>query len=239
MICRIFQPNSMIVPENDMFLKVIRFIGKQKQLKFSQSLTILLTGQKSPFIISTMDIYADENRHIYIFQEYANRGNAYDFVKNPKNPALSEKQVSGWGLSVVGAMEFLGNMGISHRSIQPKHMLLKTSEANGEIIAKLSSFRDAVIYWDPETCDIIDQPCKPVAKRAFYGFQAPEVFGEEGEFYNPAEADVWSLGEYGADVSKSLVAYASMLRCDAVLPGRPCFGVQPTIARVKSGRSHL
>ena len=72
-------------------------------------------------------------------------------------------------------------------------MLLKTDD-NGEIIAKLSSFRDAVIYWDPATNDIIDQPCKPVAKRPFYGFQAPEVFGEEGEFYNPAEADVWSFG---------------------------------------------
>ena len=28
MICRIYQPNSMIIPENDMFLKVLRYLGK-------------------------------------------------------------------------------------------------------------------------------------------------------------------------------------------------------------------
>ena len=67
-----------------------------------------------------MDVYFDEGRHIYVFQEYANRGNAYEFVKNPKNPPLTEKQVSKWGLAIVNAMSFLGSIGISHRSIQPK-----------------------------------------------------------------------------------------------------------------------
>ena len=89
-------------------------------------------------------------------------------------------------------MDFLGDMGICHRSIQPKHMLLKS--IGSEIIAKLSSFRDSVVYWDSANNDIIDQPCKPVEKRVFCGFQAPEVFGEEGEFYNPIHADVWSFG---------------------------------------------
>ena len=35
------------------------------------------------------------------------------------------------------------------------------------------------------------QPCKPVAKRQYYAFHAPEVFGEQDEFYHPVEADIW------------------------------------------------
>lgn len=82
MVCRIYQPNSMIVPENDMFLKVLRHVG-----------------QKHPSIIQTCDIYADEGRHVYLFQEYANRGNSYDYIKSGKN-TLTEQQVSKWGQSI-------------------------------------------------------------------------------------------------------------------------------------------
>ena len=139
-----------------------------------------------------MDIYTDESRHVYLFQEFAEQGNAYEYARS--NKPITEMQVCKWAQSIYNAMDFLGGMGISHRSIQPKHMLLKAIPESDMIEAKLSCFRDAVIYWDPDTNDIIDQPCKPVAKRAFVGFQAPEVFGEQGEFYNPAEADVWSFG---------------------------------------------
>ena len=65
---------------------------------------------------------------------------------------------------------------------------------NGQIIAKLSSFRDAIAYWNIQQQDLIDQPCKPLSKRQYNPWQAPEVFGDEGEFYNPCEADVYSLG---------------------------------------------
>ena len=139
-----------------------------------------------------MDIFSDEGRHIYLFQEYANRGNAYDYLKNGKN-VITEKHVCKWAQSIYNGMDFLGGMGISHRSIQPKHVMLKSNECD-QVEAKLSGFRDAVIYWDPASSDIIDQPCKPVAKRVYNAFQAPEVFGEEGEFYDPAVADVWSFG---------------------------------------------
>ena len=139
-----------------------------------------------------MDIYTDQGRYIYLFQEFADQGNAYDYARSTK--PVTEKQVCKWAQSIYNAMDFLGGVGISHRSIQPKHMLLKANPENEMITAKLSGFRDAVIYWDPATNDIIDQPCKPVAKQMYTAFQAPEVFGKQGEFYNPAEADVWSFG---------------------------------------------
>ena len=173
LICRIYHPNAIINPDSDLFLRILRHLGK-----------------KHPFILPTMDIFSDENKQIYIFQEFANKGNLTDYMRAK---FVTEKQMAKWAQSIYRAMEYLGDVGIVHRSIQPKHILLKAT-SDIEIIAKLSSFQVSTIYWDPEAKDIIDQPCKPLSKRIYYGFQAPEVFGFPGEFFNPVDADLWSFG---------------------------------------------
>ena len=158
-------------------------------LNFSNS--ILLTGRSNDFIIRTTDIYVDYNRHVYMFQEYANRGNGMDFVKSGNQ--ATEQQMRLWAQSIYQAMDFLGDLAISHRSIHPKHIMLMDS-SNGQLDAKLSGFRDSICYWDPVTNDIIDQPCKSMGDLKHYYFHAPESFGEEGEFFNPIDADTWSYG---------------------------------------------
>src|SRR5699024_1248746 len=79
-------------------------------------------GKSHPHIVKTMDIYSDYNRHIFLFQEYANRGNGMDFVKSGNH--VSEEQMRVWSQHIYTAMDFLGDLGISHRSIHPKHILL-------------------------------------------------------------------------------------------------------------------
>lgn len=124
-------------------------------------------------------------------QEHANRGNALDYIFDGNG--LNEQQVHQFAISLYKAMDFLGDNGIVHRSIQPKHILINADSEN-VLHAKLSSFRSAIIYWDPLVDDVINQPTRPVAQRIFSNFQGPEVFGNDNELYNPVDADVWSYG---------------------------------------------
>jgi len=141
-----------------------------------------LSGKESPCLIATLDIFVDENAHIFLFQEFANRGHGMDFSKS--GGLATEGQMLLWAQSIHGAMDYLGGLGISHRSIHPKHILLLDGPG-GTLHAKLSGLRDAVIYWDPEKKDLIDQPCKSTMSFRQVFFHAPEVFGREDEVYDP------------------------------------------------------
>lgn len=175
LICRVFEPAALIDPVKDVYLKILRQIGK-----------------KHPCLISTWDIFYDKDNRIFLFQEFANLGNGQDFMR--KERPLEEGQVLRWAQSIYRGLEFLGDIGIAHRSIHPKHVLIKVLVGASDVQVKLSGFRSAIIYWDAQTDDIIDQPCRPLAQKNYTNFQAPEVFGNEGEFYNPIDADIWSFG---------------------------------------------
>lgn len=175
LICRVFEPSSLIDPIKDTYLKILRQIGK-----------------KHPCIIATWDIFYDEYNRIFLFQEFANYGNGQDFMR--KELPLEEGQVLHWAQSIYRGLEFLSDIGIAHRSIHPKHVLVKRAVGATDVQVKLSGFRSAVIYWDALKNDIIDQPCRPLALKNFTNFQAPEVFGDQGEYFNPIDADIWSFG---------------------------------------------
>ena len=119
--------------------------------------------------------------------------------------SVDEPQLCKWAKQLHGAMSYLGARGVAHRSIYPKHVLFtkkKVTSGNSsnsttstvELVAKLSGFRDAIIYWDPATEAVIPQPCKTLEEAT--SFHAPEMFGAigGGEFYDPIAADVWSYG---------------------------------------------
>lgn len=137
-------------------------------------------------------MFVDENASIYLFMEYADEGNAMDYLR--ANKQVSEQQMCLWAQNIYRAMDFLGTMAISHRAIYPKHLLLRTRSTDKVVEAKLSGFRDAIVYWDPVANDIIDQKCKPL--REATSFHAPEMFGslDGDEYYNPIDADIWSYG---------------------------------------------
>ncbi|OTF73166.1 protein kinase-like protein [Euroglyphus maynei] len=181
LICRMFQVNAGIDPVNDLYLKILRFIGR-----------------KCPNIIGTFDIFYDQTRRIYLFQELANRGNCLEYLK--AGTFVEPTQAIRWAYSIWNAMDFLGNCGVSHRSIRPKHIMLKTNPLSGTLIAKLGSFRDAIIYWNRETESVVNVKKFPWCEIKFANFQAPESFtkiedtNDAKETFDPIMADVWSFG---------------------------------------------
>lgn len=139
-----------------------------------------------------MDIFVDpSNSHIYLVQEYANHGHGMDYFKG--GGLASEEQLVSWARSLYGALDHLGSLGIAHRSIHPKHILFM-GDKTLNLTAKLSGFRDAIIYWDPVKGDIINQPCKSSMSFRQSFFHAPEIFGRDGDLFDPIPADIWSFG---------------------------------------------
>lgn len=136
-----------------------------------------------------------------IFQEYAQYGNLRDFLK-VNRVYVPEVQVCQWASQLYRAMDFLGDNGICHRAICPKHVLLCSSSTTAkaeQTFVKLSSFRDSVLYYDPVIGSVkalmggggSNANQKMLHTAAHY--QAPETF-EEGPTYSPVCADVWSYG---------------------------------------------
>ncbi|KAH9391594.1 hypothetical protein TYRP_022774 [Tyrophagus putrescentiae] len=93
---------------------------------------------------------------------------------------------SGRGRSTVG-MDYLGENGICHRSINPKHVLLTPApDELSKTLAKLGSFRDAIIYLSVDSKGEKDNSRVRVRRPACRGprdfsrwthhFQAPETF---------------------------------------------------------------
>ncbi|XP_027202043.1 testis-specific serine/threonine-protein kinase 1-like [Dermatophagoides pteronyssinus] len=176
LICRMFQTNANIDPLNDVFLKILRFIGR-----------------KSQNIVGTYDIFYDQTRRIYLFQELANRGNVLEYLK--AGTFVEPTQAIKWAFSIWEAMDFLGSIGVAHRSIRPKHIMLKTNPLSGTMIAKLGSFRDSIIYWNRETGSVVTVKKSPWSEIKFANFQAPESFSkDDGGAFDPISADVWSFG---------------------------------------------
>lgn len=157
-------------------------------------LRILRHLEQSPpceYIIRTFDIFSETSGQIYLVQEWAEGGNAMAYLNSDSTPKVDERQMCKWGQHLHSAMSFLGSKGIAHRAIYPKHFLLvprKTANSS-ELVAKLSGFRDAVIYWDPLTESVIPQPCKSLDEAS--SFHAPESFGskEGGEHFDPVSAE--------------------------------------------------
>ena len=65
-----------------------------------------------------MDIFVDNKRHIFLFQEFANRGNGMAFIKQGNQ--ATEQQIHSWSQIIYSALDYLGEKAISHRSLHPK-----------------------------------------------------------------------------------------------------------------------
>ena len=121
-------------------------------------------------------------------------GNLQEYIKQ-NNVYVPEQLMAEWAKQIYRGMDFLGDAGICHRAINPKHILLTpASDDPNRTLVKLGSFRDAIIYYDPKTGQIRNQPCRPLEKRKLANYQAPEVFGSNSEEYDPVVADIWSYG---------------------------------------------
>lgn len=180
LVARVYEPASKIDAQRSMFLKILKHLGK-----------------RHPSLIGTWDIFFDSAGRVVIFQELALHGNMSEYIKQ-NNVFVPEAQMADWARQIYRGMDFLGDCGIAHRAINPKHILLSPDTSGGEhdrTLAKLASFRDAIVYYDPKSGTVRNQPCKSLDKRPDSPYHAPEVFGDPPtEEYDPIVADVWSYG---------------------------------------------
>ena len=120
----------------------------------------------------------------------ANRGSLDKYLE--QNPC-DEQQAGKWLWKILKGLDYFGDVGISHRGLQPKHILL----SHRELRVKLTGFENAAIYWDPVKEDIKNVECLPLDSRPTEvpSYQAPEVYGDSSkEEFDPIVADVWSSG---------------------------------------------
>lgn len=190
-VCKVFKAQHREFKDN--FLAVKVYDGEYNiDANDSLFLKILrILGKKQSNIIQTWDIFHNsDNNQLLIFQEFANRGSLVGYLDS--NP-VDESQVGKWSHQLHKAIDYLGDIGITHRSIQPKHILL----SHKDLRLKLTGFENSCIYWDPQKEDIKNIACIPMDNRPtdVPTYQAPEVYGDPTkEEFDPLVADVWSYG---------------------------------------------
>lgn len=182
MMACIYAKNQL--PSNNQFyLKILRHLGR-----------------KHPYIVNIWEIF-HTNDTIIIFQEYVSQGNLLTYLENNE---IEERQVCFWAKQIFRALDFLGDNGIVHRDITPTHLLIKPM--GNEVWVKLTGFKRSMIYWNIDENDVNLCECLPIEQQKIDGpnFQAPEVYGNAGECFDPIIADIWS---YGANLFFCLAKY--------------------------------
>lgn len=166
-------PDRKLSPESALYLKILRHIGR-----------------KHPSIVHTWDVcYKDNN--VFVVQEYAPGGSTETYVR--KSGPLPEKTCQHVSKQIFKAMDYMGDVGISHRAISPAHVLICNKS---EFRVKITGFRSAIVYWQPKIEDITYVACLPLdCKPKEPDFQAPEVYGNaDQEEFDPISADIWAFG---------------------------------------------
>lgn len=174
-MARVYEPNPAM--RNTFWIRMLKHLGK-----------------RNPNLIGTFGIFHDLKDRMVLFQELAAYGNLREHITSTKL-ALAEPQVIEWAQQIYRAMDFLGTVGLCHRCICPKHIMMCRGANPEKVVVKLGSFRDAIVYFNPKFYQLNHQPCRDPSKRQPKdAFQAPEVFGNQNEEYDPIVADVWSYG---------------------------------------------
>ena len=173
--CRFYDAKVGIDPKDSMYLKFLRHLGK-----------------KHASIVHTWELFMDDTDNIEIFQEYCGNGSLQKYLEDKR---LEEKESSLYAWQLLRGMDFLGDIGIAHREIHPKNLVLRA--ANEYNVLKISNFRQAVVYWSVADNDVTFIPCVSADQQSSDGnnYQAPEVYGNpKKEEFDPIVADTWSYG---------------------------------------------
>jgi len=172
LVCKIYDAKKYDPKKNE-YLRILRHISK-----------------KHPSIVGTWEVFYD-GHDVIVFQEYAGYGCLAQYMNHfgvlPENKAQESAQ------QVLRAMDYLGDFGLTHRCLCPKHLMV--FRVKSDWIVKLSGFQSTIIYWNFEDEDIIYQPCRSMKDAERDVWQAPEVFSDGAkEVYDPIQADIFSFG---------------------------------------------
>lgn len=139
--------------------------------------------EKHPAFIRLFEIFQIESK-LYIFMEKIdnNKKNILTMIKNHKRFNHSEQQRI---LNpIIDAVGFLHARGIAHRSLKMEHILMGDERG-----PKICGWSRAVIYWNAEKHTVVNQNKETRSLENY--FLPMEAFNGP---YNPAQADIWSLG---------------------------------------------
>ena len=143
----------------------------QKKIKREIALMKLLDH---PNIIKLED-YAESNKHMYIFLEYAKNGELFEYLI--KNQPLKPERAMEIFREIIYGLEYLHSRSICHRDLKPENLLL--NEFNR---VKIADFGFA--KWTSNS--IADTSCGSPH------YAAPEII--KGIKYDGRLVDVWSCG---------------------------------------------
>lgn len=115
--------------------------------------------------------------HTYLVLEYCSQGDLYEAIRAGHGP-LQTQHVRKFMLQLISAVEHMHINGLYHRDIKPENIFI-TADGN----MKLGDFGLATrSLWSYESCVGSDR------------YMAPEQYDHAGNGYNPAKADIWSIG---------------------------------------------
>lgn len=146
-------------------IKILKFIGeKPLYTAFPKVIKILLV-----------------EHCYYIYMKPACTTTLYDLII--KKEKLSLDKIRKWAKQITEGVSIIHKMGIAHRFLKLKHLLLDHDNI------KIMGWSKAVFFYDTNKHKLLlQQKEKRIRKN---NFLPPEAFSEN---YDPSKADIWSIG---------------------------------------------
>ena len=129
-----------------------------------------------PNIVNLLHAF-ETDAHMFLVLEFCSMGDLYEAIRLNRGP-LETEHVRAFMLQLVDAIDFMHSKGLYHRDIKPENIFLA---ADGSM--KLGDFGlSTTETWTYEACVGSDR------------YMAPEQYDPADTGYDPAQADIWSIG---------------------------------------------
>ncbi|CAK4491746.1 unnamed protein product [Aphanomyces euteiches] len=129
-----------------------------------------------PNVLTVQSTFAADGYDHFVF-EYCSQGALFDVMEDALDKQLDKSDAERYFLQILSGLKFIHAAGFAHRDLSLENILVDSSNN-----CKICDFGLAV--------DINSRPSDRVGKPYYI---APEVFDNVAP-YDPAKADVWSLG---------------------------------------------